>query len=274
MTRLLLTLLTVVLLAATAQAQDLLTKQNGEEVQVKVLEITPTEIKYKRTDNPDGPLIIVRRSEVFMIRYANGAKDLFNGAPSLPATAPTTTPAAPAPTTSAVVAPTYPGTPAATAVLPAPPTGPLVPGDEVRTFEDIHLSGPRLGFTVLSGGAADKAKESLNVNPFLTQFGWQFETRIFRLPNGTSGLFEVIPLIGGLEQGKFLPSVSGLIGIRAAKGLELGVGPNLSLAGTSIAFALGTSFQYAGVNFPVNLAFVPGNGGARVSMVFGFNSRH
>ena len=74
--------LALLLAAGRAHAQDLLTKRNGDEVQVRVLEITPLEIRFRRTDNPDGPLISVYRTEVFMIRYANGAKEVFGAAPT------------------------------------------------------------------------------------------------------------------------------------------------------------------------------------------------
>lgn len=247
MTRLLSTLIFLLLLGLSARAQDVLTKTNGEELNVKVLEITPSEVRYKRTDNPDGPFITVRRTDVFMVRYANGTKEVFGSG---------TAPRVPAP---------YPSTTSA--------TGPTVPGDEAPAFEEIHLNGPRLGITVLTGGVARKADKELSLNPFLTQFGWQFETRIFRMPNGTAGLLEIVPLIGGLEQGKFIPSLNALIGIRGPKGLEFGLGPNVSPAGANIALAVGTSFRSNGINFPVNFAVVPGNGGVRFSLLFGFNSR-
>ncbi|TGE21572.1 hypothetical protein E5K00_14930 [Hymenobacter aquaticus] len=243
MLRLLLLLLGC-LLATAGQAQDLLTKQNGEEIQVKVLQITPTEVHYKRFDYQEGPLIIVRKTDVFMIRYANGTKEVFG----TPAGGPTPL--------SAKVAP-----------------GPVVPGDEAPAFDEVHLGGPRLGITLLTGGMADKADTEYNIKPFLTQFGWQFETRLFRLPNGTAGLLEIVPLIAGLEQNKFLPSLNALIGIRGPKGLEFGLGPNLTPLSASVALAVGTSFRSNGINFPVNFAVVPGNGGARFSLLFGFNSR-
>ncbi|ALD22384.1 hypothetical protein [Hymenobacter sp. DG25A] len=242
------------LISGLAQAQDLLVKQNGEEVQVKVVEITPTLITYKRFDNPEGPLISVYKSEVFMIRYANGSKEII-------------TPQQPQQQAGGLPRQAPPGG-------VAPPTdGSVVPGDANPAFDPVHLSGPRIGITVLTGAVVDKAKDEFSLNPFLTQFGWQFETRIFRLPNGTSGLFEIVPLIGGLEQGKFIPSVNGLIGIRGKKGFEFGIGPNLTPVSANIALAVGTSFQAYGVNFPVNFAVVPGNGGARFSLLFGFNSR-
>lgn len=232
-----------------AQAQDLLTRRNGEEIQVKIVEITPDVVKYRRTDNPDGPLIGVFKSEVFMIRYANGTRDILNPAPASPPT----------------------GHPLGAAPVPG---ASVVPGDEFGPGEPVHLGGPRLGFTVLAGGVLDKARtHEASINPFLTQFGWQFESRLFRLPNGVSGLVELVPLVGGVEQGLFIPSVSGLLGVRGPGGFEFGLGPNVTPLGSNIVLALGTSFRSNGINFPVNLAVVPGNGGARISLLVGFNSR-
>ena len=248
MKHILLSLLVLTFAVGTAQAQDLLTKQNGDELQVKVLEITPTEVRYRRSDNPDGPLISVRRSDVFMVRYANGTKEMFGANQNAPQTPPSS----------------------------SPPPGPVVPGDEESAYDEVHLNGPRIGFTVLSPGVLDKAREGsyLNdLNPFITQFGWQFETRIFRMPNGTAGLLEIVPLLGGLEQGKFIPSLNALIGIRGPKGFEFGLGPNLTPVSANVALAIGTSFRSNGINFPVNFAVVPGNGGARFSLLLGFNSR-
>lgn len=225
---------------ALCQAQDVLTKRNGDELQVKVQEINLNEIKYKRYDNLEGPLISISKAEVFMIKYENGTKEVFNEAVK---------PAADAPVYRTVQVP-----------------------EEQQT---LKLSGPRLGFTILSGRYTANIREeySRELNPFMTQFGWQFETRIFTLDSGVSGLFEFVPLIGGLEQGRFLPSLSGLIGIRGAKGFEFGVGPNVSLTGAGLVLAVGTNFQSQGVNFPVNFAVAPSKDGARFSLLFGFNSR-
>jgi hypothetical protein len=55
---------------------DLLTLRNGDEIKVKVLELTTTEIKYKRCDNIDGPLHAISKSEVFSIKYSNGTKEI------------------------------------------------------------------------------------------------------------------------------------------------------------------------------------------------------
>jgi hypothetical protein len=67
----------LLLLAHTNRAQDTLVKRSGEEIAVKVLKITPTEVEYKRFDNLDGPLIVTLKSQVALIRYANGTKEEF-----------------------------------------------------------------------------------------------------------------------------------------------------------------------------------------------------
>ncbi len=60
-----------------AHGQDIITKKSGEDVVSKVLEITLNEVKYKKWDNQDGPLISISKSEILMIRYQNGTKDIF-----------------------------------------------------------------------------------------------------------------------------------------------------------------------------------------------------
>lgn len=60
-----------------AFSQDILTKKNGDEIQVKVLEITNTDVKYKKWSNQDGPSYTLPKSDVFMIKYKNGEKDVF-----------------------------------------------------------------------------------------------------------------------------------------------------------------------------------------------------
>jgi hypothetical protein len=68
-------------------AQDVITKRNGTEVQAKVLEITAAEVKFKRFDNPSGPLYILPVADIRMIRYENGTKDSFNQTPVVAAIA-------------------------------------------------------------------------------------------------------------------------------------------------------------------------------------------
>lgn len=65
------------LLFTSLRAQDIIIKSNGDEIQSKVIEIGNDEIRYKNFSNPNGPTYVIRKSEVFMIRYQNGGKDVF-----------------------------------------------------------------------------------------------------------------------------------------------------------------------------------------------------
>lgn len=52
-------------------------KKTSEEIIAKVLEVTPTEIKYKKFDYQSGPIFTILKSEVLMIRYEKGPSDIF-----------------------------------------------------------------------------------------------------------------------------------------------------------------------------------------------------
>ncbi len=150
----------------------------------------------------------------------------------------------------------------------------LPPESEQPIVEPIKLSGPRVGFTYIAPGTlADRLADDWDAHPFITQFGWQFETKYFALDNGTAGLIEAIVLVGGLEQELFLPSASLLIGVRNAKGFEFGFGPNIAISGPSFVFAVGSTIQSGYLNFPINFALAPSRDGARFSLLFGFTSR-
>ena len=63
--------------ATILTAQDVVLKTNGDEIKAKVMEVGLTEIKYKRTTNLTGPTYTIPISDVFMITYENGDKDVF-----------------------------------------------------------------------------------------------------------------------------------------------------------------------------------------------------
>jgi hypothetical protein len=63
--------------ASLSYAQDVLIRRNGDEIATKVLEITLSEIKYKRFDNLEGPTISILKSNVFLIKYENGTQEVF-----------------------------------------------------------------------------------------------------------------------------------------------------------------------------------------------------
>jgi hypothetical protein len=63
--------------ALVVNAQDVITKKNGEDIKAKVLEITLTEVKYKNFNNLEGPIISIAKSDVIFVKYENGTKDVF-----------------------------------------------------------------------------------------------------------------------------------------------------------------------------------------------------
>ena len=60
------------------EAQDVIVTKTGEEIKGKVLDIGLTEVKYKKYDNQNGPTYTLKKSDIFMIKYENGDKDVFN----------------------------------------------------------------------------------------------------------------------------------------------------------------------------------------------------
>ncbi len=151
---------------------------------------------------------------------------------------------------------------------------PIITDTETPIVRPLKLDGPRLGATFLPGLSSSFEDEyGFEVAPVITQFGWQFEWRYFESEDGGAGLFELVPLVGGFEQGLFLPSLNALIGYRTGSGFEIGFGPNLSIAGAGATFAIGHTFQSQYMNFPVNFAVVPNQEGVRFTLLFGFNKR-
>lgn len=72
----------IVFAGSPAMAQDVLLLKNGEEIKAIVKEVGSAEVKYVRHDNANGPIYSIKKTEVFMIKYQNGTKDVFkNEAP-------------------------------------------------------------------------------------------------------------------------------------------------------------------------------------------------
>jgi len=138
----------------------------------------------------------------------------------------------------------------------------------------VNLSGPRFGLTALSTGVVDKLHErNIDVGPNISQFGWQFEKQFYSGESGVAAVNEWVVLLGGLDQGVALPSVSWLVGLRTREGAEFGVGPNITPAGVALAIAGGVTFRAGNLNVPMNVAVVPSKAGTRISVLTGFSMR-
>ena len=65
-------------LTGTAVSQDVILKKDNTTILSKIIEVTTTEIKYKKWSNQEGPTYSIGRSEVVSITYQNGEVDRFN----------------------------------------------------------------------------------------------------------------------------------------------------------------------------------------------------
>ncbi len=67
----------MLLSASILYAQDIITLKTGETINGKVSEVGVNEIRYYKSDNPDGPVYVTNKFDVAQVVYANGSKDLF-----------------------------------------------------------------------------------------------------------------------------------------------------------------------------------------------------
>lgn len=243
------TLLMLILsISLFSNAQDIITLKTGDLLTVKMYQITDREVKYKELNNLDGPLYTLSKSNVFSIKYQNGTKTVFDNVSNNDSYNQTANKRS---------------------------------EDGFKKFEtdssdfakvkEKAFGGPRIGLTYIAAGSTASYLKGNNLNPLVTQFGWQFERRLFTTEDGTSGVVEFVPMVGGIEQGLFLPNASFLIGIRngGKRSLEFALGPNFSVApdykgdknpSAGLVAAAGLNFVKGNINFPVNIAFVPSIG--------------
>jgi hypothetical protein len=138
-----------------------------------------------------------------------------------------------------------------------------------------RLSGPRFGVTFLTREMRDSIRVNFEeeVGAVITQFGWQWERQFSNDGGGLTPVTEWVLLVGGLEQGVFLPSLSWMVGLRSQGGAEFGVGPNIGPGGIGMVLAAGITRTSGNLNIPLNIAVVPSNLGLRVGFLAGFNSQ-
>lgn len=51
---------------------DIIIKTNSEKVEALIQEVSDTEIRYKKANNPNGPMFVIKTDDVSSILYANG----------------------------------------------------------------------------------------------------------------------------------------------------------------------------------------------------------
>jgi|WetSurMetagenome_2_1015567.scaffolds.fasta_scaffold67028_1 hypothetical protein len=145
--------------------------------------------------------------------------------------------------------------------------------DEI-VFSKKSLAGPRLGFTVVPGNSElAQRMEKEGLGPIISQFGWHFEHSVIASGNGPAFVIEFIPLLGGVEYGKPIGSLSLMFGIRMPSGYEFGVGPNIIVATNAksgLIIAAGKTFDVQGVSIPLNLAYATSPTGSRIAFIVGY----
>ena len=140
--------------------------------------------------------------------------------------------------------------------------------------EDAEPVRPRIGLTLLSDGVVNELKtQGVDIRPTISQFGWQWERQFYSKQGGVTALNEWVFLLGGLDQGVAIPSLSWLVGLRTQEGAEFGVGPNVTPAGVALAVAAGVTIRTGAMNIPMNFAVVPTKAGTRVTLLTGFTLR-
>lgn len=70
--------LVITILYSYAYSQDTIITVKGDKIISKVIEIGEQDIKYKKTDNLDGPNYTIAKREINKIVYQNGSEDFFN----------------------------------------------------------------------------------------------------------------------------------------------------------------------------------------------------
>lgn len=105
----------------------------------------------------------------------------------------------------------------------------------------INNSGPRIGFGMMTGdfrefATRSEARGGLDIFPGVSMIGYQFEGQYVGTEN-FSALIEGIVNISGLEQGRFIPSISIMNGFRFGRaGWEFAFGPGFGLSQESKGF--------------------------------------
>lgn len=146
------------------------------------------------------------------------------------------------------------------------------------SFARRNLGGPRLGISYVTGQKDlwNRLQEK-KMGRTLSQFGWHFEYQVIPEGGGPQFVVQIVPLVAGVEYGKFIPSGTLAMGVRFPNGIEFGLGPNLLVVGgngdaikTALVLGLGKSFNYGGVSIPLNLVYATNPDGNRVSVIFGY----
>lgn len=182
----------------------------------------------------------------------------------------------------------------------------------------LNCSGPRMGITAYTGSTAaimmdQRENGGFDCLPLMFQFGYQFEQQYLNEGN-FQALFEFIPMVTGLDQGRFIPSFTILNGLRNnSNGWEFAFGPTVVATrrangyyengiwtiwdptdtipssratetrldsrgqvslSTGFVFAFGKTIKSGKLNIPFNAYIIPNKEGIRFGVSFGYNTKN
>ena len=60
------------MISAFAADVDIIIKTNSEKIEALIQEVSDTEIRYKKANNPNGPMFVIKMDDVSTILYSNG----------------------------------------------------------------------------------------------------------------------------------------------------------------------------------------------------------
>ena len=69
-------------MASVLYAQDKVVYTSGKSINVRVVETTNTELKFRLPDNPQGPILAEKLVNIYYVMYENGGMHIFNGHPA------------------------------------------------------------------------------------------------------------------------------------------------------------------------------------------------
>lgn len=154
---------------------------------------------------------------------------------------------------------------AATLLLPSAAAAQRVAVNEVH-----NLSGPRVGMSYIGGISSQRLRDAYGLRPLTAEFGWQFEQLIAPRPGGMYFVVRETILAAGIDNGTFVPSLSATVGVRQPRGIELSLGPALSVFGTGVALTAGWNFVYGTTSIPVAVSYSKNGDATRLTIVGGF----
>lgn len=182
-------------------------------------------------------------------------------------------------------------------------------------YQTLNLSGPRMGYSFITGDNATilsspKSVGGFDSSPYYFQIGYQFE-RQYLSEGKWQALLEILPMVSGVDQGLFIPSLTVLNGIRSnINGLEFAIGPTFSIVkkaevyerdglwqlvdnetpagaitfdrldsrgnlklNSAVIIAAGYSLKSGKLNIPINAYVSPSRNNIRFGISFGFNTK-